>query len=682
MEQLAIAGDFDPDSKSPRRASAKKKSKQSITLADSDPIARVVVDINAAQLDRTFDFSVPQALADKAVPGSRVRVRFAGRLLNGYLTARQSQTTHEGRLAKIERVLGPAVLTAEIAELARLVADRYAGTLNEVLRDAVPPRHVGAESTFVDAAGLLLSQESDPWSPSQEGEHLDWSLYTNGTKILAELAARQCIRTALVASVSDSGPEAVGDLVAAAGQHAIVVVPDGTDVRRFAGVLERRFGSSVTTLTGDQKPRERYGSFLKIRTGAATCVVGTRNCVFAPVVDLRLIVVWDDGDESLAESRAPGWHAREVAALRSLSSGVSLVIAGHSQSVEAAKLVEQGWLQAITPDQASRHRGPRVVTASSARVGDPAAAARIPRFAWETISQGLDRGPVLIQVGRRGYLPSVACEHCRAVAVCESCAGPLGRPRVADGLTCLWCAREHPAFTCATCDGSKWRAVRVGSSRTAEELRSAFPTVPVVVSDSLSGVLDTVGSEPAIIVATVGAEPLTLDGYAAAVLLDGDAQAGHTNLRSGEQLVRRWFNATAMVRPASGGGVVAVTADPTLRALQALVRGDATGWAHRELLERQETGLPPVTRSAVITGAFAAVQSFVAACDLDPRWRILGPSATTINGSTEEASRVIVLVPTVAGASLAAKLKSALVSGADVVDGQRVTIRVDPVSAL
>jgi primosomal protein N' (replication factor Y) len=90
-----------------------------------------------AHLDRPFDYLVPERLTEAAVPGCRVRVRFAGRLTGGYLLDRADASEHPGVLAFLERVISPEpVLTAEIAGLARAVADRYGGTLADVPRRA------------------------------------------------------------------------------------------------------------------------------------------------------------------------------------------------------------------------------------------------------------------------------------------------------------------------------------------------------------------------------------------------------------------------------------------------------------------------------------------------------------------------------------------------------------------
>ncbi|MBM0279980.1 primosomal protein N' family DNA-binding protein, partial [Micromonospora tarensis] len=124
--------------------------------ADGSPVARVCVDVPLAHLDRPFDYLVPAELDEVAVPGTRVKVRFAGQLVDGWLLSRADDSGHTGRLAYLEKVVSPeAVLAPEIAQLARAVADRYAGSLADVLRLAVPPRHARVEQGTRD-------EQSDP----------------------------------------------------------------------------------------------------------------------------------------------------------------------------------------------------------------------------------------------------------------------------------------------------------------------------------------------------------------------------------------------------------------------------------------------------------------------------------------------------------------------------------------
>ena len=146
-----------PEKKAPeKKAPEKRKPHRNERLpAEERPVARVAVDVNLAHLDRAFDYQVPEQLSADAVPGARVRVRFAGRLVDGFVLAREDTSEHTGRLGWLEKVVSPEpVLRDELAGLCRAVADRYAGTLADVLRIEFTP--AVAQRAIDGTPGLAL----------------------------------------------------------------------------------------------------------------------------------------------------------------------------------------------------------------------------------------------------------------------------------------------------------------------------------------------------------------------------------------------------------------------------------------------------------------------------------------------------------------------------------------------
>ena len=124
-----------------------------VCLSRELPIARVAVDLPLAHLDRPFDYAVTAEQDAEAVPGARVRVRFAGRLRDGFVLERCAASDHDGPLTPLHKVVSAEpVLTPEIAALIRPVADHYAGTFSDVLRLAVPPRHAATEEAATESA--------------------------------------------------------------------------------------------------------------------------------------------------------------------------------------------------------------------------------------------------------------------------------------------------------------------------------------------------------------------------------------------------------------------------------------------------------------------------------------------------------------------------------------------------
>jgi primosomal protein N' (replication factor Y) len=166
--------------------------------------------------------------------------------------------------------------------------------------------------------------------------------------------------------------------------------------------------------------------------------------------------------------------------------------------------------------------------------------------------------------------------------------------------------------------------VVTGAGRTAEELARAFPGTRVVVSGG-TAVAETVPPTPALVVATPGAEPRAVGGYAAAVLLDGWVLLARPSLRAAEEALRRWLNAAALVRPGASGGAVTVVAEAGLPVVQALIRWDPVTHADRELAEREALRFPPAVRMAALSGADRAVAELLAAAALPPEAEVLGP---------------------------------------------------------
>ncbi|OLB66430.1 MAG: hypothetical protein AUI10_02720, partial [Actinobacteria bacterium 13_2_20CM_2_72_6] len=607
--------------------------------AEHLPVARIAVDVPLAHLDRLFDYLVPERLAAAAVPGCRVRVRFAGQLTGGYLLERAAASEHPGQLAYLERVVSPEpVLSPEIAALAREVADRCAGTLADVLRLAIPPRHAGAEAAGGPLAGAARGRQpsgtgdGQPLGPLPRPSPGPWARYPAGKAFLAALAEGRAPRAVWSALPGPLWPEEIAVAAAAAGsagRGTLMVVPDARDLSLIDGALARTLGPGRhACLSAALGPAERYRRWLSVARGTVRVVAGTRAAMFAPVRDLGLVVIWDDGDDLHAEPRAPYPHAREVLALRAHRAGAGALIGGFARTAEAARLIGTGWAAAITADRPTvRSCAPQVRAAGAdaelARDG-AARSARMPSLALRMLRAGLAHGPVLVQVPRRGYVTAVACENCRAPARCPACAGPLALEGDGGPARCRWCGRADPGWRCPACGDPRLRALVTGAGRTAEELGRAFPGTPVVASGGAT-VAELVPRAPALVVATPGAEPRAEGGYATAVLLDGWALLGRPSLRAAEEALRRWLNAAALVRPGASGGAVTVVAEAALPAVQALIRWDPVTHADRELAEREALRFPPAVRMAALSGPGRAVAELLAAAVLPPEADVLGP---------------------------------------------------------
>ncbi len=614
-----------PDAPRPRPRSSKPSSpaKPAPEPAPAVPVARVQVDTGLAHLDRPFDYLVPAALHETAVPGCRVKVRFAGRQTDGFLLERVDASDHEGTLAPLAKVVSPEpVLSPEILDLARAVVDRWAGTVNDVLRLAIPPRHARTEAASRPEAVDV------PEVAERHG------------------AARRAVRGVLP---TEDPAEVVAQRVLAClhdGRGAIVCVPDARDLSRWDAAFTRVLGEGRhALLAADHGPAARYRSFLAARRGDVRVALGTRAAAWAPVHDLGLVAMWDDGDDLFAEPRAPYAHTREVLLTRAVQHDADVLLVGHARSAEAQALVESGWCVDESPTGDAWRSAwvrPRV-TDGSVHGSVPA---RLPSEVFAAIRGSA--GAVLVQVPRRGYRASLSCQVCREPARCAACAGPLVQLASKAQLVCRWCATPAPDWACPHCGSSRLRAPVVGQLRTAEEYARAFGDHEVVTSGG-DTVLTEVDPGRRIVLATPGAEPHVAGGYAVVVLMDTWLALGRDDVRVTEEAHRRWFNALALAAP--DGQAIAV-GDPG--SLQALVRADPVGLAHRELEMRRETHLPPFGRLATLEASSEVLESLVERA-WTPHTEVLGPVAADPRDPSMQ--RLVLRAPRSEGSALSAALR-------------------------
>ena len=703
------------------------------TTAAGHPIARVLPLLSPAHLDRDFDYLVPPELDEIAQPGVRVRVRFAGRLVDGYLLERLPHSEHTGKMVKLERVVSPErVLTPEILRLATAVAARYAGTRADVLRLAIPPRHARTETggtkkstasteSALDEAELAAAEADSPaGGPSSPaagpGDCVEkdspaavpdavasdpvdttaWNRYQHGGAFVAALSAGRAPRAAWQALPGEDWAARLAELAAtvvASGRSAVLMVPDQRDLDRLLAECVRLVGDSAVGLSAGLGPAARYRRWLAVLRGQARVVVGTRAAVFAPARDLGLIALWDDGDDTYAEPRAPYPHAREVAMLRAHETGAAFVAAGFARTAEIQAVVESGWARDLLAErQVLREVMPRISapgdTDFALERDALARAVRMPGVAFAAARAAIkENAAVLVQVPRRGYVPSLACAKCRTPARCRHCNGPLALPQSSTGEAaspqCRWCGITEAAFRCQACGARALRAMVIGAARTAEELGRAFPGVPIRGSGG-GEVLDSVEPGAQVVVATVGAEPLVRGGYGVALLLDGWALLGRADLRATEDTLRRWMGAAALVRPR---GQVIVMAEPSLPTVQALVRWDPVHHAAAELAARAEVGFPPAVRLAAIDGTTAAIAELLEATQLPDRVDILGPvplpptARKPFSGSDQpaEVERMLLRVGRTEGGPLARALTAAQAVRSSHRSDAPLRVQIDPV---
>ena len=586
-------------------------------------IARVVIDSPLPQLDRLFDYAIPSELIGHVVVGVRVRVRFgrSKNLLDAFVVAIVETSDFAGDLSPLAELVSAApVLDHNIFALVRAVADRQASTASDVIRLAVPDRSVAVEKKWLETNSVATESK----------------VLGKGTK-----------QTALVdPHTTDDGPvwaTQIRDRCLAAiqaGTSVIVVVPDFRDQAVLLEVLGAAdLGSSFINYTTGTQKSKRYAAFLSCLSMTCSIVVGSRAAIYAPVRNLGEIIVWDDGDPSHYEPTSPYSHTREVALMRQRLQECNLLFLGHSRSTEVSRLVSLNFLE----DVSTHFKLPRIANTDTDL--------RVDSMAWKAIREGLETGPVLVQVAAKGTATSVFCAACDKRAECGSCNGPLWVDE-RNFVKCRWCNSVNMDFRCQACAGTKLKQGSAGATRTIAEFGRAFAGVKLVEATA-EHEAKTLKPGKFLVVATPGAEPRVVGGYSVVVILDANRAMNRDSLRSTEDAVRNWSNAIALGSVDSRGVLVGVTGG---------LANKFSLWSQAEIAQREfstrtELRFPPAIRLASIGTTKELIQDVQTELAKQPKVEVLGPMPVAERGVNSE-WRVLIKYEYADGAKLAESLKT------------------------
>lgn len=536
-------------------------------------IVAVLPDVTG--IDRSFAYTVPEALSDAIRVGSIVWVPLQGRKVRGWVVAEGGVDQPQLRALDAVVSLGPS---ADVVELCQIGAWRYAGRLRPFLLAASPPRLVHALAPRRRSGNVSL---------------------LDGTDGQVVWATKEALGDgATVLRIPPSGPRL--DAVLAAIEYVepadvLVLVPE----IREADLLSRRLKRLGLEIA-------RYPDAWAQAAAGGRVVVGTRTAVFAPMPDLGAIVVLDAHSESYAEERAPTWDATTIARLRAQRAGVPCVLVSPCPPVThlnatrvatVARIAERaGWARVVILDR--RNDDPRTGLFA------PALAELI-----RTEREHVPARPFVCVLNRKGRALLLVCPRCQEVARCENCGAAiqerLDETTRTSELYCDVCGSTRPVI-CANCSSTTLARRRLGTERVAEEL-AALVGEPVVEVTRERRDVDFEG-----VGVLVGTEAVLHRVRAASSVcfLDFDQELVAPRYRAHEEALALLARASRLVggRGAEGdpgantGSVFVQTRLPGHEVLVAAVNGDPASLAESEMARRLLLGLPPARALATIEG--------------------------------------------------------------------------------
>jgi len=437
------------------------------------------------------------------------------------------------------------------------------------------------------------------------------------------------------------------------GKSAILLVPEIALTPQLLSLLAAHFGKTVAVLHSSLPATERYDQWKRVRSGDARVVVGTRSAVFAPCVDLGLVILDEEQEHSYKSENAPRYAAKEVAFWRGIKEKAMVLLGSATPSVETMYHARQGhyWLYRL----AQRYNGrplPKVEIVDMREDLKEGNDLSISYSLLDSIRRTAKAGKqTILFLNRRGNSRALVCVDCREAPECPRCSARLTYHSANERLMCHHCGYSQPVPKgCPKCGGPMKR-VGTGTQKVQQELFDLFPDMPIdrMDTDTVSAVnthekiLEHFSSQgvPVLIGTQMVAKGLNLPNVTLVGVLDADLSLYTDSFRAAETT----FNMLTQVvgragRGEDAGQAVIQTMVPNHSVIRLAAQQDYDGFYEMEIGMRRMQGLPPfgdlvyitftgLDEGAVLRGA-AKFKDSLHACLRQENCTVLGPAPCAV----------------------------------------------------
>lgn len=489
----------------------------------------------------------------------------------------------------------------------------------------------------------------------------------------------------------------------AAGQTAIVLVPEISLTPQTVGRFRSRLGDDVAVIHSRLSAGERFDQWQLALTGQVRVVIGARSALFAPLQNLGLVVIDEEHEPSYKQGQSPRYHARDVAETLCAAHGATLVLGSATPSMEAKAAAVSGRYQhAVLSERVGGARPSSVeivdMTAEFAD-GHRSMYSRPLQRALEGVAERGEKAVLFLN--RRGFASFLLCRECGFVPECASCSVSLTYHDRQATLQCHHCGATHPVPpVCPRCGSAYLRKFGAGTERAEAELSALFPSLPIVRMDADTTArkggheeaLQRFEAYPsAVLLGTqMIAKGLDYPEVTLVGVLNADTSMHVPDFRAAERTYQLLEQVAGRAgRGTKPGHAIVQTYWPDHPAIRAVAEGDPALLYQAEAAERAELGFPPYGRIVNVVfsgeseaGVRDAARAAAAALSsmLPEGWSIVGPSPAPI-ARLKGNWRWHLLLKAPVGAAVGAFLRESLESVA-LPEGVNRVIDVDAVGML
>ncbi|MBR7111023.1 MAG: primosomal protein N' [Clostridia bacterium] len=501
-------------------------------------VAEVVVDISNSEVDKVFDYAIPENLDIKA--GMRVAVNFAGRKIEGFVM-KVKESSDFDKLKEISFVLDDEVLIVpELMEMISFMRSRYHLRYADILRIYVPS---ALRSGKVAPKILTYLEKGVDYTPSKRAVKQIQALEYVGDKRILSCELKEKFGSSAIKSLLDTGAlkktemrsmrsldiESVQDKKVSllpsqqkavdsvlqgegtfllhgvtgsgktevymhlisetvkSGKSAIMLVPEISLTPQIFKLFKSRFGQSVAIIHSGLTEGQRFDEWQRIFSGDAKVVIGARSAIFAPVQNTGIIIIDEEHDGSYVSESNPRYDTFGVASQRAMLSNAKLLLGSATPSISTYTLAKNGKINYLSmPERVNGKRLPEMQIVDMSRELREGNRGVFSRQLIQSLTECMESGKqAILFINRRGFSSFLMCRECGYVPKCTDCDVTLTYHKEENVMKCHYCAKRYKALdVCPNCGSKTIRQGRPGTEQIVSELQKLFPDVGIVRMDN------------------------------------------------------------------------------------------------------------------------------------------------------------------------------------------------------
>ncbi|MBR3888126.1 MAG: primosomal protein N' [Clostridia bacterium] len=508
-------------------------------------IAEVIVNSTANELDKTFDYNIPEGLNVEL--GMRVLVPFANRKVFevGYVVGLKE--TSEFRCKSIVKIVDQ-IFDDERLNLAQWISKKYFCNLAESIRLLVPPGtstnlnrvkektekvvHLNLDADFskiksekqkkvidflidnISAPKVVLKELTDasdaiiktlekngyirltdeivfrnPFACKDISCSSKLKLTEEQEKVIKNIALNK-FEKYLIHGVTGSGKTEIYlqliEDVLKSGKSAVVLVPEISLTPQITDRFLARFGKIVAILHSGLSVGERYDEWHKINSGEAKIVIGARSAIFAPIKNVGIIIIDEEHDSSYKSDNLVKYDAKEVAERIAYVNNVPIIFGSATPSINTYYNALNGNTKLLTLEKRISKSGLPNIEIIDMRdelaTGNKTVFSRkLYRAMKDAISK---KEQIMLFLNRRGYSTFIMCRDCGHVVKCEECDVSMTYHSEENKLICHYCGKTKEVMNvCPMCTSKNIRYFGTGTQKIEAEIKKYFPEASVIRMD-------------------------------------------------------------------------------------------------------------------------------------------------------------------------------------------------------